>query len=205
MRDLHKHQIKNKNSTMIITLTLSVLFAVNLLIGSSSTLQLSLAQKPAPIDSFSAKGYAGQEFVIPINPVQTPSSFQQFGLTPAIGSIISGNWSFAVINGQLQSFKWNSEAVTLSGKVNGTFSIDEIRNSTGALPPSNSNKIQLEGNHTDFKGIADINLNDRSVFHDVPVVVHLLNGKLVNLSIDPSKTFNVFSLPLFGIVTSLIH
>jgi hypothetical protein len=62
-----------------------------------------------------------------------------------------------------------------------------------------------KSNGTIFKANADINFNDKTAFNDVPIVLSLLNGKLINLSIDPTKTEGLFTTPLFGIVTSLKH
>jgi hypothetical protein len=159
------------------------------------------------VGSFSASGYTGQTFVLPSDIIQPPpSAISQFKLSPPAGSIISGNWSFAVNGGKLQDFKWNVELITLNGKVNGTASITGISNSTGIVGSLTNNNIQLSAsNGTAFKANADININDRTSFYDVPIVLYLLNGKLVNLSIDSIRTGGLFTTPLFGIVTTLTH
>jgi hypothetical protein len=159
------------------------------------------------VGSFSASGYTGQTFVLPSDIIQPPpSAISQFKLSPPAGSIISGNWSFAVNGGKLQDFKWNVELITLNGKVNGTASITGISNSTGIVGALTNNKIQRSAsNGTAFKANADININDRTSFYDVPIVLYLLNGKLVNLSIDSIRTGGLFTTPLFGIVTTLTH
>jgi hypothetical protein len=106
----------------------------------------------------------------------------------------------------LQDFKWNVELITLNGKVNGTASITGISNSTGIVGSLTNNNIQLSAsNGTAFKANADININDRTSFYDVPIVLYLLNGKLVNLSIDSIRTGGLFTTPIFGIVTTLTH
>jgi hypothetical protein len=94
---------------------------------------------------------------------------------------------------------------TLSGKVNGTFSITKLTNATGAVASGASPLIKLSGNSTQFKGNADININGKPALSNAQIVFYLLNGKLVNLTISPGagKTYNPFPLPLFGIVTSL--
>jgi hypothetical protein len=159
------------------------------------------------VGSFSASGYTGQTFALPSDILQPPpSAISQFKLSPPAGSIISGNWSFAVNSGKLQDFKWNVEFITLNGKVNGTSSITGISNSTGIVGSLTNNNIQLSAsNGTAFKANADININDRTSFYDVPIVLYLLNGKLVNLSIDSIRTGGLFTTPLFGIVTTLTH
>ena len=157
------------------------------------------------VGTFSASGYTGQTFALPSDILQPPpSAIAQFKLSPPAGSIISGNWSFVVNGGKLQDFKWNVESLTLNGKVNGTASITGISNSTGIVGDLTNNNIQLStSNGTAFKANADININDRPSFYDVPIVLYLLNGKLVNLSIDSIRTGGLFTTPLFGIVTTL--
>ncbi len=124
---------------------------------------------------------------------------------PAVGSIIAGNWSLGVSNGQVQNFKWDANAITLGGKANGSLSITKLTNTTGGITTPSAPTIKLEGNNTQFKGNADIAINGKPVYTDVPIVFYLLNGKLVNLTIASAKTNNAFPLPLFGIVTSLTH
>jgi len=95
--------------------------------------------------------------------------------------------------------------MSLNGKVNGTSSFTGVTNATGAVPPvSTNNIIQLaKNNSTIFKASADVNINGKTAFHNVPIVFTLLKGRLVNLSVDPAKTEGLFSTPLFAIVTSL--
>ncbi|HXT83751.1 MAG TPA: hypothetical protein VN704_05390, partial [Verrucomicrobiae bacterium] len=171
--------------------------------------QNTLAQKSntTSVGTFSAKGYTGQTFVLPTGVMFTPmpNSISQFNLLPAAGSIIAGNWSFVINGGKLQDFQWDVQHLTLNGKINGTFSITKVSNSTGEVPPISTNKdIQLSNNNsTMFKANAQINFNGKTVFKDVPIVLSLLNGKLINLSIDSVKTEGLFTVPLFGIITSL--
>jgi hypothetical protein len=184
-------------------LVLPLLFVAGVSVLNNNFLQNASAQANSTVDTFSASGYTGQVFVLPGGAPQASESILQFGIAPPQGSILSGNWSFAVSGGQLQDFKWNAEAIALNGKVNGSFSISEIRNSTGAILPGTNNNIQLTGNTTAFRGIADVNINGNTAFHDVPVTLYLINGKLANLSLDAFKTGGYFSVPRFGIVTSL--
>jgi hypothetical protein len=139
--------------------------------------------------NFNAKGYTGQIIVLPTSISQLPKANG-----PAAGSIIGGNWSFTGSNGDVQNFKWQATAFKLNGKENGTLSINSLTNSTGAMTASPTAKIVLIGNSTSFKGNASINLNNKPTFTDVPVVVNLLNGKLVNLTISPAKTNNFASV-----------
>jgi hypothetical protein len=196
-----------KKSILIIMVAIPLLLVTSISVLYSNTMQSVSAQAPAGIDTFNAKGFTGQIVFLPGGMSEISSSFKQFGLTPIVNSIIAGNWSFAVSNGQLQNFKWIVESITPNGKVTGSLSINGISNASNvnmSLPLSSS-QIKLEGNHTSFKGNADINFNSKPVFTDVPVVVSLVNGKLINLSIETAKTSNFFTVPLFGTITSLTH
>lgn len=201
----NKHKLISSTTITVMLLLSIVSISTNFKDSQIAAAQSSNANS---IGTFSASGYTGQTFVLPPNITQTPPSLiSQFNILPSAGSIIAGNWSFAVNGGKLQDFKWNVDHLTLNGKVNSTFSITGISNSTGAVSSITTNKnIQLsKSNSTIFKANADINFNGRPVFYDVPIVLTLLNGKLLNLSIDPAKTGGLFTIPLFGIVTSLKH
>lgn len=199
-----------KNKVIFAIITAILIISMVTVSGNFNSSQSSNAQKTngTSIGTFSVSGYTGQSFILPPSITQIPpfGTSSQFNLLPPTGSIIAGNWSFVVNDGKLKDFKWDVNHLTLNGKVNGTFSITEISNSTGAVLPTTTNKnIQLSenSNSTIFKANANININGRTVFNDVPIVLSLSNGKLVNLSIDPAKTDGLFITPIFGIATSL--
>jgi hypothetical protein len=199
-----------KNKLISTTIAATLILSIMIISSNFNVYQIVAAQNAdaTSFKTFSAGGYTGQTFVLPSGVSFTPpSSISQFNLLPPAGSIIAGNWSFAVNGGKLQDFQWDVQHLTLNGKVNGTFSITGVSNSTGEVPPLSATKdIQLsKSNSTIFKANADINFNDKTAFNDVPIVLSLLNGKLINLSIDPTKTEGLFTTPLFGIVTSLKH
>jgi hypothetical protein len=179
-----------------------LLFAASMSVLNSSVLQSASGQGINNIGTFSAKGYSGQIIVLPPTYSQIQSNHIA---SPAVGSIISGNWSFAVKDGQVQQFKWDSQAITLSGKVNGSLSINGISHTSNINTSPPLSIVKLVGNHTSFKGDVNISTNGKTTWTSVPVVVSLLNGKLINLSISPTKTDDFFTIPLFGVVTSLIH
>jgi hypothetical protein len=199
-----------KNKLISTTIAATLILSIMIISSNFNVYQIVAAQNADATNfkTFSAGGYTGQTFVLPSGVSFTPpSSISQFNLLPPAGSIIAGNWSFTVNGGKLQDFQWDVQHLTLNGKVNGTFSITGVSNSTGEVPPLSATKdIQLsKSNSTIFKANADINFNDKTAFNDVPIVLSLLNGKLINLSIDPTKTEGLFTTPLFGIVTSLKH
>jgi hypothetical protein len=199
-----------KNKLISTTIAATLILSIMIISSNFNVYQIVAAQNAdaTSFKTFSAGGYTGQTFVLPSGVSFTPpSSISQFNLLPPAGSIIAGNWSFTVNGGKLQDFQWDVQHLTLNGKVNGTFSITGVSNSTGEVPPLSATKdIQLsKSNSTIFKANADINFNDKTAFNDVPIVLSLLNGKLINLSIDPTKTEGLFTTPLFGIVTSLKH
>ncbi len=196
--NLHSPQ---RRHLLITAIAIPLVFVAVASTSSNSFLQTAHAQLPG--GTFTAKGYTGQIIVLPANSFTPPTPSQP--VAPPVGSIIGGNWSVDVSNGQVSNFKWDVNHYTLSGKVNGTLSIAKLTNTTGALTPHSSPTIKLNGNYTAFKGNADININGKPSLTNAPIVFNLLNGKLVNLTIGPGKgqTSSPFPLPLFGIVTSL--
>jgi plastocyanin len=151
--------------------------------------------------SFHARGTIGG-FIIPTSATTNFTS----AIHGAEGSVTAGNWSFDVIGGSLQNFKVNIQMLGLDGKTEMTHTISGLKNPTSVMYtyPSGFSKIFLNNNSTSFQGAADITWNGRVIWSDVPVFVSLINGKLLNLSIDSTKTNDHFTgIPIFGIVTSL--
>jgi hypothetical protein len=91
----------------------------------------------------------------------------------------------------------------LSGKVDGSLSISKLTNVTVATPEHPARAIISNGNNTSFGGYANIDINGKPTYTDVPVVVTLIKGKLVNLTVDAAKTNNAFPFPFFGIVYAM--
>jgi len=120
--------------------------------------------------------------------------------------VLGGDWEFGVAKGNLTNLAVD---ITMS-KIDGTgthhHTIDSLRNVTGAVSPSRSERIALtNGNYTDFKGTADITTNGEIKWKDVPITVHVANGNIISFNIDPSKTEDHFKgLPVFGTVESII-
>src|SRR5690606_28227779 len=97
-------------------LLIPLLLIGTLAVGSSSSniLQSALAQT-SDTDSFSASGYTGQLLTLPPSITQVEASQNESALGPSIGSVIGGNWSFTVDQGQLENFSWNATSYTLGG------------------------------------------------------------------------------------------
>ena len=120
--------------------------------------------------------------------------------------VLGGDWEFGVAKGNLTNLAVD---ITMS-KIDGTgthhHTIESLRNVSGAVSPSRSERIALtNGNYTDFKGIADITTNGEIKWKDVSITVHLANGNIINFNIDPSKTEDHFKgLPVFSTVESII-
>jgi hypothetical protein len=203
----------------IVTFALSFLLVLNMGMLHGNSFQKAFSQSPDAVSTFSAAGYTGQNVVLPPSIPQVPTSGD---ITRApIGSVIGGNWSFSVNEGQLEEFNWKATAYTLTGEVNGTFSVEGVKdnataigifavdradNLTGVGPSTNNDEsraIQLTGNHTSIESIANILVDNEPVWTDVPIALYLLNGNIVSLTISPNQTNNSFPVPLYGIVTSL--
>lgn len=194
----------NNNRSYAIALLIPILFVGSYSIGNSSILQSISAQSTEGIDTFSAAGYTGQLLTLPPSITQIEASQNESTIGPSFGSVIGGNWSFAVGQGELENFTWNATSYTLLGEVKGTFSINGISDSS-PLDTSSSDSIQLDGNNTSFTGTADIEINNEVVFDDVPVVLYILNGNITSLTLSHQETEGLFTVPLYGIVTSLMQ
>ncbi|KAA2283496.1 hypothetical protein [Candidatus Nitrosocosmicus sp. SS] len=191
--------IKLLNSAILLLVPL--LLVGSSIVATSSQLQLVSAQTSQGTNSFSAAGYTGQILTLPPSITQVPVSQNESSVGPSIGSVIGGNWSFTVSDGNLQNFTWNAVAYSLAGKPNGTASITGF---TDAKPlGSSSDSIALDGNSTSFAGTANLEINGETAFENVPVALYLLNGNIVSLTLSQQATNGQFSVPLYGIVTSL--
>ena len=120
--------------------------------------------------------------------------------------VLGGDWELGVSKGNLTNLAVDIAMSKIDGKGAHHHTIEMLRNATGAVLPGHSEQIALtNGNYTDFKGIADITTNGKVKWKDVPIVVHLLNGNIINFNIEPTKTDDHFKgLPVFGTVESII-
>ena len=150
------------------------------------------------IDTFRAKGQ-----------ISSLASDTLAGRTTSNASemwVLGGDWEFGVNKGNLSNLVVDIAMSEINGKGAHHHTIESLRNATGAVLPGHSEQIALiNSNHTDFKGIADITTNGKIKWKDVPVVVHLMNGRIVNFNIEGTKTDDHFKgLPVFGTVESII-
>jgi hypothetical protein len=120
--------------------------------------------------------------------------------------VLGGDWEFGVAKGNLTNLAVDITMSQIDGKEAHHHTIESLKNITGAMSSNRSERIALiNGNYTDFKGIADITTNGEIKWKDVPITVHLANGNIINFNIDPSKTEDHFKgLPVFGTVESII-
>lgn len=191
------------NTTIATAFLVPILLTSTLTIGSNSNIfQYAVAQGSEAADSFSATGYTGQILTLPPSITQVQTSQNESSLGPSVGSVIGGNWSFTVADGQLQNFTWHATSYTLGGNVDGTFAINGI-DDAAPLDTSGSDIIQLDGNNTSFTGTADIEINGETAFSDVPVTLYIFNGNIASLTLSHEETEGIFTVPLYGIVTSL--
>lgn len=120
--------------------------------------------------------------------------------------VLGGDWEFGVSKGNLTNLAVDISMSMIDGKGAHHHTIESLRNATGAVLPGHGEQIALtDGNHTDFKGVADITTNGKVKWKDVPIVVHLMNGNVINFNIEATKTDDHFKgLPVFGTVESII-
>lgn len=131
--------------------------------------------------------------------------------------ILGGDWKFNVTSGNLTNFVADIDMAQVDGTAAHKHTIEKINNVTGmtmgAVKPLQvdimtgqpSTKITLNGNATMFRGTANLITNGQVKWKDVPIHVAILNGKILNLNLDPGKTEDHFKgLPVFGTVQSII-
>ena len=176
-----------------------VLTAVILLVSAVNADNV-VAQSTGNQNTFSAKGTMGNLALSP-DTLKSLNASQDTNLNYILG----GNWSFDVSNGQLQDFKAELNRHSLSGHPAETHVINALNNVTAVSNMTGNNVITLIGNSTQFKGLADIEtVETGKVWKDVPLLVYLINGHILNISFDTAKTEGHFlNLPLLGVVTSL--
>lgn len=132
--------------------------------------------------------------------------------------ILGGDWEFNVDNGNLTNFVVDMKMTQVNGKAAHMHTIEKLNNATGMtqslvdplkidlMTEQPSTKISLvNDNTTMFRGTADLTTNEHVKWKDVPIHVTLLNGNILNLNIEPTKTEDHFKgLPVFGTVQSII-
>lgn len=53
-------------------------------------------------------------------------------------------------------------------------------------------------------GASDTSTNGEIKWNDVPITVHLLNGNIINIMVNPVKTdYHFKALPVYGTITSI--
>jgi hypothetical protein len=178
----------------------SVMFTAAIILVAAMNSSNVTAQSTSGINTFSAKGSMG-------NLALSPEALKSLNASQDtnINFILGGDWSFDVSNGQLKDFKVELNRHSLSGHQAETHVINGLDNATAITNMTGNNGITLIGNNTQFKGVADIEtVETGKVWKDVPVLVYLINGHILNISFDVAKTEGHFlNLPLLGVVTSL--
>ncbi len=131
--------------------------------------------------------------------------------------ILGGLWEFNVVEGNLTNFVVDIDMIKIDGTAAHKHTIERLDNASGmpmavSMPNASdlmteqpSTKIALEGNSTMFRGMADITTNENVQWKDVPVHLSLVNGNIIILNMDPSKTEDHFKgLPVFGTVELIV-
>lgn len=180
-------------------IAVTVMFTAALILVAAMNGNYVNAQSTEGVNTFGANGYMG-------NLALSPAALQALNASQDtnLNFVLGGDWSFDVANGQLQDFKVELNRHSLSGHEVETHVINGL---TDAAPLTNNtgNEIVLIGNNTQFKGIADIQtLETGKVWKDVPILVYLINGHILNVSFDVAKTEGHFlNLPLIGVVKTI--
>ncbi len=131
--------------------------------------------------------------------------------------VLGGNWEFNVANGTLNNFATDIVMTQVSGQGTHHHTIEKLNNVSGmnVNEPASSitnmmktnihQKVTLQGNSTMFRGTADILTNGKIKWTNVPVRISLLNGNIISINIDSTKTNDHFrGLPVYGTVQSIV-
>lgn len=190
--------------TIIVATSLSILTAIvstmvnNITVLAQTQESNNTTTNSANIDTFRAKGQISSlaSDTLAGRPSSNISEIWMLG----------GDWEFGVSKGNLTNLAVDISMSKIDGKEAHHHTIESLRNATGSVLPGHSEQIALtNGNHTDFKGVADITTNGNVKWKDVPIVVHLMNGNVINFNIEATKTDDHFKgLPVFGTVESII-
>jgi hypothetical protein len=105
---------------------------------------------------------------------------------------LAENWILDVSGGTLKNFNLYIEMVGLNGQLDMMHTISRLKNVAA-----------VTSTYSAFRGDADITTNSKIEWSRVPIVVSLINGKLLNISTHTAKTSGHFTgIPIFGIATS---
>ncbi|MEO9321292.1 MAG: hypothetical protein ABI361_11525 [Nitrososphaera sp.] len=130
------------------------------------------------------------------NTTGTASTGTANSTSTATGASLTANRS-ATVNSSAGS-------LTASRSTTVTPSTSTAANSTTSTAQSSTPSVVLTGNTTSFSTHVNVSTNGAQQFTDVPVTVHLLNGKVLTISVSSSVTGSTFpTAPLSGIATVL--
>jgi hypothetical protein len=131
--------------------------------------------------------------------------------------VLGGDWEFNVANGTLTNFVTDIVMTQINGQGAHRHTIEKLNDVSGMnvnepassmtnmMKTNTHQKVALQGNSTMFRGTADITTNGKIKWTKVPVHVALLNGNIININIDPTKTNDHFKgLPVYGTVQFII-
>lgn len=132
--------------------------------------------------------------------------------------VLGGDWELNVADGNLTNFNVDINMAQIDGTAAHKHTIEKVNNTTGMsmlivnplkldlMTSQPGEKILLvRDNSTMFRGTADLTTNGNVQWSSVPIHVTLLNGNILNLAIDPTKTDDHFyGLPVFGTVQSIV-
>ena len=121
--------------------------------------------------------------------------------------VLGGDWNLTVTNGSLSDFNAEIMMTKFDGSGRHTHYIGVIENATSTdVEAINNESILLTrgGNFTHFMGASDISTNGEIKWNDVPITVHLLNGNIINIMVNPVKTdYHFKALPVYGTIASI--
>ena len=199
MRYFHKVNVSLLNRLQIRGITGIVFLLISLTMGLVASLEQQTAFAQT-LDTFNAEGR-----------INSLAAGTLLGSNDTLGShsadlfVLGGDWNLAVTNGNLSNFNAEIIMTKFDGSGKHTHYIGTMENATAADPGLNKTILLTNGaNFSNFMGTSGISTNGEIKWRDVPITVHLLNGNIINIMINPVKTdFHFKALPIYGTITSI--
>jgi hypothetical protein len=210
-----KANFSSTNSIVAITILLSIAVLPFGLQGQDVFAQNSSNVTSAnttanAIDSFRAQGQ--------ISSLVSDTLAGRENSTENVMWVLGGDWELNVADGNVTNFVVDIDMTQIDGTAAHKHTIEKVNNTMGMsmlivnplkldlMTSQPGEKILLvRENSTMFRGITDLTTKEKVQWSNVPIHVTLLNGHILNLAIDPTKTDDHFKgLPVFGTVQSMV-
>jgi hypothetical protein len=123
-------------------------------------------------------------------------------LSPTARSVLAGDWSMDVVEGNVTSFSANLTSAPSNGTRLESYQLTNFLKSS-------AEPVKLDTNQsTSVAGIVDITLNDQVILRYVPANITIANGLIMSITPDPNSIPSNVSFakePIYGLVKSRVE